>query len=512
MFPYYFFFFSFLFPSLLCFVRSFLVLASSELWIHDYTSMHLIPIHDGYVKIQEGSLKFVHLIDILQYDQYVIGIEKFIDDKIPRQNSLYPMLRQEVARTRDMLDAIIPIRKRRSIDVIGKAWKYIAGSPDHDDLEMINEALANLISNNNDQVIVNRRFNERLNNLTILADTFTNYIKKDNFLITDIILNIKTRIQLLRDEIVNIKYALQWAQKNIINTVLLDKKELNMAINKLKVENFPFDTPEEALEFSDVNVLYNSTTIMYVVKMPLVSEIVFESLLLKPVKKDNVILSIKYDKILRNKDKYFYSKNICKSNNEIKICYGQSLVDLKYEKCIPNLLKGLNSSCTFSNNDHIPTIEEIRPGMILLNDFHSKVNTSSGEFPLNGTFLIKFRNESIAINEKVFRSIELPSLEAIPAVAQLPPIEQEKLNLLTIESLHALHINNTHAIKSLQIGEMINTSSSATLLSLVIVLFIMAAYFRKRKVNVILGNGEIINKPEISVRNTIPSLGSAPFF
>lgn len=201
-----------------------MVLTSAELQIHDYTSMHLIPIHDGYVKMQEGSLKFVHLIDIPQYAKFIFDIEELIDARIPKSNSLYLVLKQEVTHTKDILEAIIPIRKRRSINIIGKAWKYIAGNPDHDDLETINESLNNLVSNNNEQVVINRIFNDRLSNLTALANEFVNYIRKDNFLITDVIINIQTRIRLIKDEITNIKYALQWAQNNVINSVLLDKK------------------------------------------------------------------------------------------------------------------------------------------------------------------------------------------------------------------------------------------------------------------------------------------------
>lgn len=35
--------------------------------------------------------------------------------------------------------------------------------------------------------------------------------------------------------------------------------------------------------------------------------------------------------------------------------------------CLPNLLSGLPSVCPTTNHHHLPTIEEVMPGLILLN-------------------------------------------------------------------------------------------------------------------------------------------------
>jgi len=48
--------------------------------------------------------------------------------------------------------------------MIGSAWKYIAGSPDHEDLVMIEESLNNLATKNNEQIIINNQLQDRINN------------------------------------------------------------------------------------------------------------------------------------------------------------------------------------------------------------------------------------------------------------------------------------------------------------------------------------------------------------
>lgn len=108
----------------------------------------------------------------------------------------------------------------------------MAGNPNHDELTMIENNLNSLITNNNDQVIVNKQLQSRINNLTTISNMLTNSIKKDNNFNNKIATSLQNQVRLIKEEIVNIKYTIQWAKINVINTLLLNEFELN-EVNKI---------------------------------------------------------------------------------------------------------------------------------------------------------------------------------------------------------------------------------------------------------------------------------------
>ena len=83
------------------------------------------------------------------------------------------------------------------------------------------------------------------------------------------------KIRLAKETIINIKCAMQWAKYNIIKLYLLNKKETNFVINQLKKENMAFNNIEEALELSKISILSNNRNILYIIKIPITSEILY---------------------------------------------------------------------------------------------------------------------------------------------------------------------------------------------------------------------------------------------
>jgi len=47
------------------------------------------------------------------------------------------------------LSQILPSRTKRGINELGTLWKWIAGTPDHDDLITVQNKIDDLIQNNN---------------------------------------------------------------------------------------------------------------------------------------------------------------------------------------------------------------------------------------------------------------------------------------------------------------------------------------------------------------------------
>ncbi|XP_050339500.1 uncharacterized protein LOC126765866 [Bactrocera neohumeralis] len=265
-------------------------LASIE--ILDYTNSYLVTINNGLAKIQDGTFRLIHIIDINKYEQLLTDIQDHITDKIPKDTFLRPILKHEINQTLEILDTLKPTktsRIRKSINILGTAWKYLAGSPDHDDLEIINKNLLNLNQNNNKQVIINELFTNRINNISNVMNLISNSIRKDDSIINEIVIDLQSKIRLIKEELVNIKYAIQWAKTNVLNTLLLNKEEIKTALEKLREEQMPFNNAEEALEFSKINVLSKEMLIIYMIKIPLTNSEIFRRIIIRPVKKPKTL-------------------------------------------------------------------------------------------------------------------------------------------------------------------------------------------------------------------------------
>lgn len=480
----------FIFP----FFRSIIIICKAKFQIVDYTAAHVIIIDDGQSKIQDGIFRIIHPIDIKKYDAFVTETKIFVERHIPKTNPFYPILNEEIKQAVDLIQNIVPQynnndndknynenndidkgknnykRNKRSFNIIGTAWKYIAGTPDHDDFEMLEFNINELNQNNNKQVVINQMLSDRMNNVTKIVNEISNAIVKNSHLNNEIALTLQNRIRLIKEQLINIHYAIQWAKSGVINSIILDKLEIKLALEKLSKEKMPFASNEEAMEYATVNVLHKNSIILYVIKIPTTNEEVYQNLLLYPVKKNEKVIKLSFRNIIKNSKEIYGLKSNCSKYDPVKICNNNQLIDLRNNTCITNIIKSLSSYCTYTNSQHIPLIENILPGVILLNDYNDTILIDEVTHHLSGTFLIKFSNSTIMAQNKIFRNLEAPQIKTVPAVLQPTPSEKILENILTIESLRELHLNNTHTIRTLRVGTIINGVSTMVYLLILVVI------------------------------------------
>lgn len=225
----------------------------------------------------------------------------FVERHIPKTNPFYPILNEEIMQAVDLIQNIVPQynnndndknynedndidkgknnykRNKRSFNIIGTAWKYIAGTPDHDDFEMLEFDINELNQNNNKQVVINQMLSDRMNNVTKIVNEISNAIVKNSHLNNEIALTLQNRIRLIKEQLINIHYAIQWAKSGVINSIILDKLEIKLALEKLSKEKMPFASNEEAMEYATVNVLHKNSIILYVIKIPTTNEEVYQT-------------------------------------------------------------------------------------------------------------------------------------------------------------------------------------------------------------------------------------------
>lgn len=471
--------------------------------ITNYTDAQTVTIYNGIGQIQIGTTRIVHIID-LDHVQLTMGkLTDYIDQDFNDDKS-YHLLNYELTQTKNLLDTVIlaKTRKTRSINLIGTAWKYVAGSPDHDDLVALTDGINDLTDNNNRQVIINRQLENRMNLLTDVTTKIQNSIRKDSTLKDELAIRLQNQIRLVKEEIVNIKFAIQWARLGVMNTFLLNEFELKEIDSLLKINNMPTSalTVEEMLKLSDVSVLHNGTTILYVIKIPILKPTNFLNYQIRPVKKNNNIINLPAKEIFKFKDEMYGINAFCKSSNSLKICKDKFISNLSKDLCLPELLNGKQSRCEFANAEHIPAIEEIDDGLILLNDFNGTVNWRDIERRLSGTYLITFLNETLKINGREFSNNEVASTKPAPPLIQLTPYEVGRLRILSLEVLEQLHLNNTSELRKLRTHSTINRVFGATILMMIAVLIFVTNRCCRRGKKVVLQ----IDAPGIQNIDAVP--------
>lgn len=277
----------------------------TDVKILDYNKAQLVTIDNGQAKIQDGTFRLIHLIDLGKYERFLTETYNEIANQIPNDHFLYPILKHETTQTFEILNTLKPSnvnKMKRSIDILGTAWKYLAGSPDHEDLNIITNNLNNLNENNNNQIVINQLFEKRINNITNIVNKMLNTIRKDDNVLTEILINLQNRVRLIKEELINIRYAVQWAKHNIINSVMLSKEEIELSISKLREDEVPFKSAEEALELSKVNVFSQDMKILYMVKIPLTLKETFRRIIIRPVKRiNNIVIKTEYNELLKGK-------------------------------------------------------------------------------------------------------------------------------------------------------------------------------------------------------------------
>lgn len=165
-------------------------------------------------------------MNLQQYEDFLNTIQNHTENIIKHSNPFYPVLLHEIHQTFDILYTIKPNknnRAKRAFNFIGTAWKYLAGSPDHDDFELFSSKINEQSENNNKQIIINQSLMDRMNNLTKLTNELSNLIKTDNEILDETANIIQNKVRILKEELINIKYAIQWAKHGIINSLLLNQ-------------------------------------------------------------------------------------------------------------------------------------------------------------------------------------------------------------------------------------------------------------------------------------------------
>lgn len=461
----------------------------------------------GTAKIQTGYFKIIHEIDIGKYADIMENIERTINSSLINRNPLYPFISLLITQIKVHLNNLQVRKTKRSLDFLGSAWKWIAGNPDKQDHEIVLNKLNNVLENNNNQVLINKLTIEKINEITNITNSIAKIIKDEKSSEIDLFLKLKFKLEIIKEEIVNVAYAIHWAKANIINSYILSNDEINIAKTIINNENIPFINLDEALEFSEVKIASNGKLIIYIISLPTVRNDICKTVEVRAVKKNEKINKINFNELLICQNETFGKKDKCKDYNSLEICLENRIIDLRNETCITNLLKSRPPNCTKINNQHIPNVEEISPGILFLNEFKGNINFENETTTLSGTFLIHFNKAAITIGKQKFYNDQKITHKPLPAILQPSSIDSTVEEILSLQMLHQLNSNNTNYIDTLERRNKMNYVTNFVLGALIVIITITIVIWKKfwkRKnpveltANAIEGLNKLFNKAKPS--------------
>lgn len=438
----------------------------------DYSNSKAIATEIGLSKLVIGDFKILHVIKLGQYENLLASLEETVRRDISKKDNDFNYLMYEINQQRKALNELRPRRSTRSINVIGTALKWIAGTPDHDDFQILSDYTENLIRNNNNQMVINRAIEERLQVITNRTNMILNSIKTTTELKTELVRNIELKLRIVREELRNVNYAIQWAKGGIINSFVLSDSELAEIREFFSNQNLPYLNIIEALEFGEVKIGSGEAELIFILSLPKTEDFICKKLFVRPVRKGEGTIKIKGENFILCGESVLEVKNSCKVFNDMSLCKRENVRNITDTRCLPNLLSGLPSFCPTTNHHHIPLVEQIASGLILLNGYSGLITMENEQLTLNGTFLVKFHNTSITIGDTVYFNKHITMARPLPAIVQSPNVITSYEEILSLESLKDLHFHNLDEIRAFARKGQITIFSSLGFVGILILVFL----------------------------------------
>lgn len=282
-----------------------------------------------------------------------------------RSNSTDWEITMELNLIKTLLSQLTPHRvSKRSINELGTIFKWITGTPDHNDMLTIQNKINELIENNNIQNQINSAIFKEVTKITNLLE---------NIKFNQEILLKKYRLKLLSLDLQNLLDTITFSKANIINPKILNKQDMTNIFNH---EAFNI-TLIDLLDVSSFSIISYQGLIIVFIKYPTINHNckLYHA---KAISQSDGKLFID-DKIAKCKNTFYLIKNF---KAEIYNTFAQ----IVYEKnCFIDLVNKQFTSCTKISEKNKP-IEVITDGAILISGKNCVNNTW-----LTGTYLITFK-------------------------------------------------------------------------------------------------------------------------
>lgn len=454
----------------------------------------------GISRIQYQSYYYIHHFSIESLRTHVVDLRnKF--DQIER-NQFSEIILQKFDEINHSLQNIIPIKRQKRWDAVGTVWKFIAGSPDANDLKLINSSINNLIYNNNKQVKINREMTLQLKESVFKTKDAIQLFKSKTSELYSI--NILFNLKNLHEKIETIIDTIMLAKLGILNQKILTKNEIEMLRRDLERENVTVHSSSEAVTYAKTSIATNHQEIVLFIKMPKLDSRIFRKIHVYPTFHS-------HRQVHANK-KFFLIHPTAKFTVKTlePTIYNIEDTEVADSTCIPNLLDEKAAICNYTSNPIQQEVVSIDMHHILVNaasNFTLSSDCGTTERILSGSYLIHYENCTIRINNISYTS-KTRNITGKPLHLPLDGISITKngdvLNL-NLEHLHKLQVETRKELETLRLE---NNSlhfphwsifGGITILPIIIGIAILFSIFSHRTTKIQLQNNIPEPTPEVRV-------------
>ncbi|XP_053968786.1 uncharacterized protein LOC128870215 [Anastrepha ludens] len=325
----------------------------------------LATIRDGYGWIIDVHFKLIHVIDLERYDLTTNQLEHLLTN-LNETTTTTEVLLFQLNRIRTHLDELRGhklARSKRSINWIGSAWKWIAGSPDALDWDKVLNNENSLNQNSNRQY--------KLNSVVTITNDVVDRRTRER-----LEQDVQNKIAILKEDLNELIRACQMAKAGIVNSNLLSKEEVNQLVGEIDI--LPYSNAIEAIEYSKPSIYTNNTLLLYVLSLPKVTEERFNHLITRANVQKGHRIELAYKTTLISKQETFGIRGDCLHLSSAMVCEKKSLDLLPEDGCLARLLKGGETSCPYLTSN-ASTVEVIKDDTIFLNNFVGNISSDDDD-------------------------------------------------------------------------------------------------------------------------------------
>lgn len=422
--------------------------------IHNLNQFPIATVAIGQAKIIEGTKNIIHKINISAIESSIL----FIEESILQDNNFASnkLIEHKLSKIKKNLAQIIPNHKRfRRWDALGKAWKWLAGSPDADDLRTIDTFVNKLVSNNNEQTSINDNLIETMNNMThtlndlISVDSFNHYNFSKEIELIKVIVN----LDLIEEEIEAIQNAILFSKLDLINNRLLTEDEVSLISSSIESQGIPTHLLEEALTFVSTSVITNGKIILYIISIPNFSKTSFQQLRIEAIVHNSEKIVIPGKLYLMQNETLYLQTGPCNKLDSWAICKTTDIEDISTNPCLSRIISGQSSKCSYETVTHHLPIVEMSPTVLLINNANGTLHNTCGvtDRPLIGSYLLTYTNCSVSFQNFTFTNsiIQIAENPIFTPSINVNITKVHNYKSYSLQEVHELHLRNTKKLEHL---------------------------------------------------------------